>query len=634
MSNKTTQEGIDKLSRYYGRLISLGALTFIIFVGALVSFQWDREKQRELDLAVQRVHESTIRLKAIIKVANDQVKQLAQWAADYPKLYPQGISSDLRRRVEQYLAANPSQDSFSLDFLDNSPTRGLVGNIIALRSAAYRLGENLPSRLDLGLSLLERFHSGQTTSGFFRWSYFFSAGKDFLAFSPWTASPELIAEEPDAHAFLEKSWSYEVTTAGLPTNNSKHRPYWTKAYLDQAGAGLMVSHGAPVYWGDEFVGVVAVDILLAFLSDFLREFPDPAGILLIANKHGQLLADRANQSIATEEPRPLDDILPTSLRSGVGVALAGGGKVIQSGPEHYVVSVGIDDPDWSIIFLLPQEEVSARIARHFYPHALVVVGLIAALALIYWTLRRLFVEPALAIAEYVASGPDRDGEAIPPTPRLWRPWMERIVRTFAERSHYLEQLRVSNELLEQRVAERTRELLEANRELERLATIDPLTSTLNRRCLLEAIDEEMERTWRHGHPLSVLLIDIDHFKTINDTYGHAAGDAALQTTVERIRQRLRKNDVLGRIGGEEFLVLLPETDAEGAVILANRLRTGIAQRPVEALGNVFEVTASLGIAQCRGCDETIEQLLHRADAALYTAKASGRNRVVVASADL
>ncbi len=206
----------------------------------------------------------------------------------------------------------------------------------------------------------------------------------------------------------------------------------------------------------------------------------------------------------------------------------------------------------------------------------------------------------------------------------------KIAISFTNLSLY-EQLREANETLEARVAERTRALEEANAKLERLATVDPLTAVWNRRHFLELAAVELSRARRHERRLSVFLLDLDHFKAVNDGHGHAAGDEVLRTAVARARSALRTSDQIARFGGEEFVVLLPETDIEGARIVAERVRAAIADGPVDADGHGLSVTASLGVAEWNAGEPSIEHTLRRADAALYEAKQSGRDRVCLAS---
>ena len=167
--------------------------------------------------------------------------------------------------------------------------------------------------------------------------------------------------------------------------------------------------------------------------------------------------------------------------------------------------------------------------------------------------------------------------------------------------------------------------------LELKACTDQLTGLANRGHFMVLAEHELDRSRRYGHPLSLWMLDIDHFKNVNDTYGHHAGDLALQSLVDVSNKVLREMDIMGRIGGEEFAVLLPETDTEQALLVAERLRQKIAATDVHLdQGNTVRYSVSIGVATL-GADETgIDALLHRADQALYQAKKTGRDKVCIA----
>jgi len=182
--------------------------------------------------------------------------------------------------------------------------------------------------------------------------------------------------------------------------------------------------------------------------------------------------------------------------------------------------------------------------------------------------------------------------------------------------------------LEDRVLQRTLELLMANTKLEQLATTDPLTGIANRRKMTDTIAAELERAGRFGHPLSVLMVDVDYFKRINDTYGHEVGDRAIVATANVLTGSLRAIDTAARFGGEEFVVLMPETDEVVAAVAAERLREAAAALRLGADdGALVALTVTIGIASVRP-DDTPSSLLVRADKALYRGKREGRNRVV------
>ena len=165
-----------------------------------------------------------------------------------------------------------------------------------------------------------------------------------------------------------------------------------------------------------------------------------------------------------------------------------------------------------------------------------------------------------------------------------------------------------------------------------MASIDPLTSAYNRRYLDVHLDHLFQQARGLGKPLAVAFCDIDHFKTLNDTYGHAAGDAALVEFTQRLTRNLRNFDMIARIGGEEFLVVMPETTLSRAQRIAERLRRKVSDKPFDlGPGQSAQVTVSVGIATMQSGDATSGSLIRRADKAMFEAKKSGRNRVMVAA---
>lgn len=165
----------------------------------------------------------------------------------------------------------------------------------------------------------------------------------------------------------------------------------------------------------------------------------------------------------------------------------------------------------------------------------------------------------------------------------------------------------------------------AREELRRLSITDELSGAFNRRYFLEHATQELARARRYDTPLSVALVDLDDFKELNDRFGHAAGDAVLRAVSDAARATVRVNDVFARFGGEEFVVLLPNTDEHGAHEIAERLRERIAALSVQVGTEVTHLTASFGVAALSPEDTRVDDVLLRADRALYAAKAAGKN---------
>ncbi|MGA6097235.1 diguanylate cyclase [Stutzerimonas marianensis] len=179
------------------------------------------------------------------------------------------------------------------------------------------------------------------------------------------------------------------------------------------------------------------------------------------------------------------------------------------------------------------------------------------------------------------------------------------------------------------VATNRRQLQTANRELQRLSSTDRLTGLFNRGHWEEMLRQDYARHRRYGTNTALIMFDIDHFKKINDTYGHQAGDSVIQQTADIIRQAMRDSDIAGRYGGEEFVVLLPDTDQQGAMTLAERLRQTVEAHEVRHEAHSIRFTISLGVADLSLPTNGYAQLIEWADSALYASKSGGRNQVTL-----
>ena len=190
-----------------------------------------------------------------------------------------------------------------------------------------------------------------------------------------------------------------------------------------------------------------------------------------------------------------------------------------------------------------------------------------------------------------------------------------------------ERINMAQEDLQHQIAIATEELTARKEEAELAARIDVLTGIPNRRAFMIAAEQEVLRAQRYGTPLSVAILDLDHFKAVNDTYGHGVGDQVLINRAQLIADTIREVDVVGRLGGEEFAILMPGTPLGESIQAIERMRQLIEQSPVSIAGHLIRSTASFGVADYPGADPTVDSLLAKADDALYLAKARGRNRV-------
>jgi len=182
----------------------------------------------------------------------------------------------------------------------------------------------------------------------------------------------------------------------------------------------------------------------------------------------------------------------------------------------------------------------------------------------------------------------------------------------------------------QQIIDRNRQLMQASKELEEVATHDSLTGVLNRGAIMQALQKTSMESAQTHKPYGVIMADIDHFKEINDAYGHAAGDEALKEFTRRLQHALRQNDYLGRYGGEEFLVIIPNATVEIVQATAERLCRAISAASFDLAGESRAMTTSIGAAVSSAVDDSAQNIVAAADRALYAAKLKGRNCVVTA----
>jgi diguanylate cyclase (GGDEF)-like protein len=280
------------------------------------------------------------------------------------------------------------------------------------------------------------------------------------------------------------------------------------------------------------------------------------------------------------------------------------------------------DLGWRVVAREPVELAFAEASRTV--RMALAIGLAAALlaSLLAWLAARRLSDDLYALADAASAVEAEQAGA-----RIPQAHSSREVRQLSSAlGRMTHRLLASREAMEEKVRLRTLELEAANRALDLQARTDALTGLLNRRGFETQMAFALALSRRSGRPLSLITIDVDHFKRVNDTYGHEAGDEVLRRLARTLEVRLRNSDVVARLGGEEFVALLPDTDLAGAQAIAQSLVAAMAgqQDPVVGL-----ITVSAGVASMRSLQDNGTDLLRRGDAALYEAKGQGRNRVCV-----
>ena len=387
-----------------------------------------------------------------------------------------------------------------------------------------------------------------------------------------------------------------------------------------------VDFSAPIVRDGQTVGVLAIHGSWDWTREVIESLLPPWAAerqlqLFIFDSQGQVIYAPQGQ---TEAYRASGQRLP-GLPSGtsVGAAFWQDGQSYLTALAHVSAQGPASRLGW---YVVAREPLALAFAEARRAQGIAIgVGLAVALlgAAIAWLAARRISMDLYALAKAAHQiGAGTAGASIVPSHssrevQILSSALDRMTRRLLAHSHEMEET----------VRQRTQELQKANQALEMQARSDPLTGLLNRRGLEGQFDFAIALARRSGRPLSLLTVDVDHFKRVNDTHGHGAGDQVLQGLARTLQQRLRRSDVAARIGGEEFVALLPDTGLKEAQATADALRLAVAAQEYPQVGHI---TISLGVSALRGGDEDgASALLQRADAALYQAKGEGRNRVCV-----
>jgi len=379
--------------------------------------------------------------------------------------------------------------------------------------------------------------------------------------------------------------------------------YVGDAYWDTGVNKAAMVLAVPIRQPDgRFIAAFAAKITLRSVGDLLQRLApdDPLDVFLITDQGKVVITSRASSADVMRTKLP--EAMVTPLLQGEGQAVA---YRRADGRETVGTLRRVPQLRWAAVAEMPQALATRPAAHLWNVTALTVVVLFAGVGLLVYVLGLLIVRPLgrlTASAAQVAAGdlsielPVGGGGEVG--------YLTQVFSTLVTR-----------------LRER-----ESQAELERLSVTDALTGLYNRRHLMGTLASEVQRSRRLRRPFSVLLADVDLFKSYNDTHGHQAGDVALTRIADLLRQATRGVDCVARYGGEEFLVMLLETTVATAVVVAERIRARVASEPFAG----GKMTMSIGVAECPGHGDTPEALIASADAALYQAKGEGRDRVVTA----
>jgi diguanylate cyclase (GGDEF)-like protein len=409
---------------------------------------------------------------------------------------------------------------------------------------------------------------------------------------------------------LPEDWQVTARTG----NPILGKPLW-----DEAGKQWTLTIAVPVLAGrEELLGVLAARVNFRRVGKMLQGYAGgDAGDLFLITEEGTVL------SSSRFSPA---ELLGISIPSRIAAKLFSHEAV----PEHYrndrgitVVGTlkGIHQVGWGVVAELDRDKAYAEVFRLRNLTIALIVGLLLVVGFAAYILGLTIVRPLnrlITAASQVASGNLNVN-----VPVLSRGELGYTTEVF---NHMVTRLGQAREELDAM----NRTLRDRNRELHEISITDSLTGLYNRKHSMEVLTKEVARAERYQRPLALLMIDVDHFKRYNDTCGHLAGDEVLRKIATIFRRCTRESDCVGRYGGEEFLIILPETVGDDAGRIAERIRSHLAEEDFPFGPQMLKITISGGIASFPRNGRSPESLLKSADAALYEAKNRGRNRVVPA----
>ncbi|MFQ5847437.1 MAG: diguanylate cyclase [Candidatus Methylomirabilales bacterium] len=479
-------------------------------------------------------------------------------------------------------------------------------------SSSYEVSENLEKVLDAQRAL------GSDAPALRRLKdYLNSVRKKFVHYE------ELLVLDPEAHVVassagqpdavkLPPDWLQEVKKDTVILGH----PYWDNG-LKQTVMMIAVPIKAA---NDRFLGAFAAKLNFHTVDGILKSFSlGHTGQVSLITGEGALIIS----SQIPSRPPQRTKLAPATVRALLDKESAPLEYTDDQGKQVLGTLKPLPQLDWAVVAEIGKGEAYAQFVRLWNLTFLMVSGLLLGIGLTAYLLGVTIVRPLDRLTDGAAKVAAGDLEV--DLPVVSRGEVGYMTEVF---NHMVARLRQGREAL----GAINKTLSQKNKKLEELSITDGLTGLHNRSHLMETLTKETTRARRLDHPFSVLMIDIDHFKRYNDSFGHLAGDAVLTKMASIFIRSIRSVEYAARYGGEEFLVMLPETEPDGALEAAERIRTRVFEETFDNGSEPVGITISIGVAGFPEHGDTPESVIASADAALYEAKRSGRNRVIRASA--
>ncbi len=415
--------------------------------------------------------------------------------------------------------------------------------------------------------------------------------------------------------------SLSKSTVGLPINWNRFiqngKPIIGKTYYDPTANGIVMIIAEAVRAADtRLLGILAAKINLKSIGALLKK----------RTKGGTdeiYLIDRNGRLLVGSEP-----IAGSLLQAEGNSDLYSSGSLRLKAPAEYIGFRGIDvigisakipKMKWLVIAEMVKDRAYEEIAELQQITVLAVGGLLMCIGLIAYLFGHTMVSPLKRLS--AGAGRVASGNLDVDLPIRGLSEVSYLTQVF---NHMVASLRANREEL----STANQALRVKNKELQKISITDGLTGLYNRKHIMELFSREIVRAIRYKHPLAVLIVDIDHFKKINDTYGHLTGDAVIRQLAGTFTRSVRDCDYVGRYGGEEFLIILPDSGVQSGLGAAERIRQNVSELRISREDKALSVTVSVGVAGYPDYGEDMESIINKADAALYRAKEKGRNRVI------
>ena len=475
-------------------------------------------------------------------------------------------------------------------------------------SSSYIISENLERLIDKERSHIETLASAQRIKAYLRSveARFQDYGE--LMLISLIGEPLVTTGDGEAVISLPKQWSQAVENRKLVIG---------PAYKDPSLDARVITLGNVIKGSDDRpLGILAaklnLDVVTGILGQKTSKFVNE---IYLTDNSGQLVV--SSSALVGRPPRSRH--AATMLAQPEGLTQSPLSYMSFRGQTVMGVGQRIPGTGWAVFAEVENAAAFADILQVGRLTFLLLGGLIVFIGLLGYFLGQSIVKPLEQLSRQ--AGKVASGDLGADAPVHGNSEISYLAQVF---NHMVASLRRGRAV----IAEAQEALMEKNRELHALSVTDGLTGLFNRKHLMELFEMEMARKRRYDEPLAILIADIDHFKRINDTYGHLAGDAVLRRVANTFHSIVRECDHVGRYGGEEFLLILPNSPVAGAVEMAERIREAVSRIEFYNDGNEFSITISIGVAECQSVEESMEAILGRADGALYQAKAAGRDQVM------